>query len=110
MVADVCIGKLDGSTAALEARLAGVPTVLIDTEGFRSHPFYRWGRDRVVFENWKSLRAAIQRYRFAPEAYPGFGDWSPGLDGLDPFKDGHAGLRIGLYIAWVYEALKKGMT
>ena len=39
MVADVCIGKLDGATAALEARLAGVPTVLIDAEGFRSHPF-----------------------------------------------------------------------
>ena len=56
------------------------------------------------------MRAAIQRYRFAPEAYPGFGDWSPGLVGLDPFQDGHAGLRIGLYIAWVYEALKKGMT
>jgi len=107
MVADVCIGKLDGSTAALEARLAGLPTVLVDAEGFRSHHFYRWGRDRVVFEDWDSLRESVERYRLAPEAYPEFGDWSPGINSLDPFRDGQGSLRIGLYIGWIYEALKK---
>lgn len=109
MVADVCIGKLDGGTAALEARLAGVPTVLIDTEGFGSHPFYKWGKKRVVFESWESLRKVVERYRLTPQEYPEFGDWSPALDELDPYRDGQASLRMGLFISWIYEALKQGM-
>ena len=109
LAADVCIGKLDGSTAAFEASLAGVPSVLIDTEGFRSHPFYAWGKDRVVFEDWKSLRKAVERYRRMPEGYPEFGDWSPALDDLDPYRDEQASLRMGLFISWVYEAVKQGM-
>lgn len=110
MVADVCVGKLDGATAALEARLAGVPTVLIDAEGFRAHPFYTWGKNRVVFDSWDSLRSTIERYRCEPELCPEFGDWSPGIGELDPFRDGGASLRMGLYIAWVYDALKKGAS
>ena|GEM_PF-1267056 len=110
LMADVCIGKLFGGTATLEARLAGVPTVLIDTERFRSHPFYTWGCGRVIFTDWESLRAAVEQYRAAPEAYPEFGDWSPGLNELDPFQDGQASLRMGLYISWAYEALKEGAS
>lgn len=110
LIADVCIGMLSGTTAALEARLAGVPTVLIDNEGFRSHPFHTWGDGRVVFNSWESLRTAVEQYRAAPEAHSDFGDWSPGLNDLDPFQDGQAGLRMGLYIRWVYEALKQGAS
>lgn len=110
LMADVCIGKLSGSTATLEACLAGVPTVLIDIDGFRSHPFHAWGRGWVVFDDWESLRVAVERYRTAPEAHPEFGDWSPGLSDLDPFRDGQASLRMGLHVRWVYEALKQGAS
>ena len=110
LMADVCIGKLAASTAALEARLAGCPTVLVDVEGFRNHPFYGWGRGRVVFEEWESLRVAVERYRSRPAAYPEFGDWSPALNDLDPFQDGQASMRMGLYLSWVYEALKEGAS
>ena len=110
LMADVCIGVLGGTTAALEARLAGVPTVMIDSEGFRSHPFHAWGHGRVVFDNWESLRAALEQYRAAPEAHPDFGDWSPGINDFDPFQDGQASLRMGLYIQWIYEALKNGAS
>jgi hypothetical protein len=110
LMADVCIGKLLGSTAAFEACLAGVPTVLIDTEGFRSHPFHAWGRGRVVFDDWESLRVAIEQYCAAPAAHPEFGDWLPGLNELDPFRDGQASLRMGLYIHWIFEALKRGVS
>ena len=110
LMADVCIGTLGGTTAALEARLAGLPTVMVDTQGFRTHPFYAWGRGRVVFEDWVSLRAAIEQYRAAPEANPDLGNWSPGINDFDPFQDGQASLRMGHYIQWIYEALKKGAS
>jgi hypothetical protein len=110
LMSDVCIGKLDGSTAAFEARLTGVPTILIDNEGFRSHPFYAWGRSQLIFNNWNSLRAGVEKYRCAPQADQGFGDWSPGLRDLDPFQDGQASLRMGFHIGWIYEALKHGAS
>ena len=110
LMADVCIGTLGGTTAALEARLAGLPTVMVDTQGFRTHPFYAWGRDRVVFDDWESLRAAIEQYRAAPEANPDFGNWSPAINDFDPFQDGQASLRMGHYIQWIYEALKQGAS
>ena len=75
-----------------------------------SHPFHGWGRGRVVFDDWESLRVAVGRYRATPEAHPEFGDWSPGLNDLDPFRDGKASLRMGFYIRRVYEALKEGVS
>ena len=110
LMADVCIGKLAGSTAACEARLAGKPTVLLDADGFRCHPLHAWGRGRVIFEDWDSLRRATERYRMAAENHPEFGDWTPVLDKLDPFQDGQAGTRIGLCVGWIAEALKRGAS
>jgi len=110
LAADVCFGKLLGSTAALEAHLAGVPTVLIDLEALHSHPFYCWGKNRVIFESWDALRAAVDQYRNVPKAHPEFGDWSPGLKDLDPFQDGEGSLRIGLTIQWLYQELKRGAS
>lgn len=109
LVGDVCIGHLVGASAAFEARLAGVPTVLIDALGLTNHPFYKWGRSGVIFDNWESLRTAVEKYKVEPKAHPEFGDWSSGVKELDPFQDGQAGLRMGLYIQWVYEALKQGV-
>ncbi len=108
-MADLCIGMLTGTTAAFEAQLAGVPAVLIDVDGYYSHPFYAWGRGTTVFDSWESLRNAVERYRIDPESYSKFGDWTPGLDGLDPYRDGQAGVRMGSYIHWVYKELKRGM-
>lgn len=110
LMADVCIGKLLGSTAALEARLAGVPTLLLNIESLSIQPFDTWGRGQVIFDDWESLRVAVERYRIAPQAHPEFGDWSPLLDDFDSFRDGQASLRMGLYIRWVYEALKQGAS
>ncbi|NQU64103.1 MAG: hypothetical protein HQ517_07455, partial [SAR324 cluster bacterium] len=50
------------------------------------------------------------QYRADPEACSGFGDWTPGLDGLDSYRDGQASLRMGSYIRWVYEAIKQGIS
>ncbi len=110
LISDLCLGWITGSTAAIEARLAGVPTVLIDPVGFHSHPFYSWGRGRIIFEGWESLRLAVEKFRDAPSSHPEFGDWTPGLHELDPFRDGQASVRLGLYTGWVYDALKQGAS
>ena len=110
LMADLCIGKLIGITAALEARLIGVPSILVDMEGFKSHSFYEWGRDKVVFDNWESLREAVESYRFQPALFSELGDWSPVLTEYDAFQDGQAGLRLGYFIRWVYESLKQGKS
>ena len=106
LAADVCIGK--PGTAALESRLAGVRSLMLDIEGFRDDLYHSWGRGHVVFDDWPSLRDAVERFRAYPEAYPEFGDWSAGIEELDPFRDGNASRRIGLYIKLVYDSLNHG--
>lgn len=106
MISDVCVGKLCGSSAAVEARLAGVPTFLIDVEGVHNHPFYTWGRNGVIHRSWESFREVVKKYRSMPNRCQKFGDWANVLEDLDPFQDGHASLRMGLFLEWVYDGLK----
>ena len=40
---------------------------------------------------------------------PGFGDWSPMLEELDPFRDGRAAERMGTYLHWLIEGYKAGL-
>lgn len=64
----------------------------------------------MVFDDWPTLRSALEQFRAIPAAHPEFGDWTPALDDLDPFRDGQATRRLGAYIGWVYEALKDGAS
>lgn len=105
---DLAIGKLGGTTAALEAYLAGCPALLVDSDAFRAHPIYTWGRGRVLFEDWPSVRAVVEQFRAAPEEHRSVGDWSPGIDTYDPYRDSQAGLRVGLFIQWLHESLLAG--
>ncbi|HAZ07893.1 MAG TPA: hypothetical protein DCZ01_05060 [Elusimicrobia bacterium] len=109
MAADIAIhGHISAGTAGMEAALAGVPTLLIDPEGFLDSPFYRLGEGRVVFKDWGSLWEALQRHWDTPSGTEGFGDWSPLLDEFDPFRDGRAAERIGEFLDSVLQHLKDG--
>ena len=108
LAADVCVGLLSAPTAAFEARLAGIPTLLIDTHLEPDHPILAWGRGRVVFDDWPSIRAGVEQYRTSPESHAEFGDWRPGIGDFDPFQDGQGTLRMGQFIRWVYDAKKLG--
>jgi hypothetical protein len=108
--ADVAIGILHGVTAAAESALAGTPTLLIDRFYIRQHPYYQWGRDKVVFDDWDRLFSVLTSYRRDRNSVPGFGDWTPVLDQLDPFRDGRAAERIGKYIEWLTEGMDIGLT
>lgn len=108
LAADVAIhGHLCAGTAAIESALAGVPTLLMDREGWSISPLYRLGEGNVVFKEWPALWQACQDQWFGAPI-PRFGDWSPILDELDPFRDGRAAERMGTYLNWLMEGFKAG--
>jgi hypothetical protein len=105
LAADVMIhGHLCAATAGFEAALAGVPTLLMDREGWPASPLYRLGVGRVGFTDWPSLwRACLER---RAGGRPDLGDWSPMLPELDPFRDGRAAERMGTYLHWLLEGYR----
>jgi hypothetical protein len=108
MIADIAIGDLVGTTAALESYLSGAPSILVDAMGMKMHPYYEWGRDSVVFETWADAFKSIAEYRVDPSAMPDFGNWGPIADKFDPFRDGRAGYRMGTYIESLLQNLREG--
>jgi hypothetical protein len=110
LAADIAVSKIMGATAALEARLAGTPTLLVDTEGFTDHPLYKLGRGAVVFEDWATLREAIEAKRADPAAEASVGEWGATLSDLDPFHDGRAAERMRDHLVAVCAALERGAS
>ena len=99
---------LASGTAGMEAALAGVPTLLMDIEGWHVSPLSQLGEGRVVFKDWASVWDACKDHFFREGGIPGFGDWSPQLDQMDPFRDGQAAKRMGKYLEWLLEGFKVG--
>jgi hypothetical protein len=111
LVADIAVhGHFFAATAGLEAALAGVPTLLVDREGWPNHPLYGLGAGQVVFRDWNDLWTAVGAHRHSRGGLPGFGDWSTMLDQLDPFRDGRASERMGQYLQWLLNGLKQGLN
>lgn len=109
--ADLAVhGSLVAATAACEAALAGVPTVFLDEDGWITSPLHRLGVGRVVFNDWNTLWRAWRESRAHPEAVPGFADWSPILEELDPFRDGRAAERAGTFLKWLMEGFAAGRS
>ncbi|HEY2922164.1 MAG TPA: hypothetical protein VGK77_24550 [Candidatus Binatia bacterium] len=108
--ADLAIhGHLCAATAGLESALAGTPTLLLDREGWHVSPLYELGVGKVAFTDWPSLWNRVLEHWNTPKGIPNFGDWSPMLDVLDPFRDGCAAERMGTYIQWLIEGFKNGL-
>lgn len=108
LIADLAVGELVGTTAALEAYLVGTPTILVDALGMKSHPYYSWGAGTVVFTDWTEALAAITRYDEDSAAVAGLGDWAPIVESLDPYRDGQAGRRMGEYMASLLRGIQDG--
>jgi hypothetical protein len=103
LAADVAVhGNLYAATAAFEAALAGVPTLMMDREGWSVSPLYALGVGRVVFTEWDTLWQACRVRE------PGLGDWSDHLTKMDPFRDGMGAERIGTYLNWLLVGLQRG--
>ena len=107
---DVCIhGHLSGGTAALECALEGIPTLLIDREGAKGSKLYELPKGKVIFQDWPSAIDALMEHFNSPNGVKGFGDWSPIINELDPFRDGMAAYRMGSYLKWLIDGYDNGL-
>lgn len=110
LAADLCIGKLNAGTAAFEARLVGIRSIMVDVDALRDHPLRSWGEGRVVFDGWEAARAAVDAYRRDPGAHAELGDWSPGMGEIDPFGDGRSVERMRGYVRDLLRGLRDGLS
>ena len=94
LVADLCISQKFGATAALEAALAGVRTVLINKFGAKTPWDQLYSSAEIEFESIESLMAAISEFRAGTKEINSLGDWSSILNEFDPFRDGKASMRL----------------
>ena len=66
-------------------------------------------KNKVIFKNWEDTIDALMEHLQTPNGIPGFGDWSPIINDLDPFRDGKAAQRIGNYLNWLIQGFEKGL-
>lgn len=102
--------RVSSGTAGMEAALAGIPTLLLDREGWKDCFLYQLGVGRVVFPDWQMLWEGLERHRQDGQSVPGFGDWTPVLEDIDPFRDGQAARRMGTYLQWLLKGFAEGKT
>ena len=94
LVADLCIGHKFGATAALEAAVAGVRTVLLDTYGTETLWDTVYAKADIEYETMESIMDAIISYRAGSIAHQTIGDWTPILHHFDSYRDGNAANRL----------------
>ena len=108
--ADVAVHDgITSPTAGMESAFCGVPTLLLDREGWPVSNLYRLGVGSVVFQDWETLWDGYNSYIKSRKKITGFGDWTPLLAELDPFRDGRAAERMGKYLKWLLDGLKAGI-
>ncbi len=107
--ADISVG-VGISSAVIEAAIAGGRSVHCDIAGHGFHPYYKWGRDKLIFDDMDKLITALNEYRDSGKGSSDIGDWSSYLDRIDPYRDGRAGERVGNYIKSALGALEDGGT
>ena len=108
LASDIAISRYTyGGTAGFESALSGTPTLSLNQEGWPYSKLHELGEDRVVFNNWNDLWYACKNYFDHNCKINGFGDWSPILNELDPFRDGKAAERIGTYLNWLLNGFKE---
>jgi len=107
--ADVCIhGHLYAGSAALESAFMGIPTLLVDREGFPYSKLYELQEHKVIFKNWPDTIEALLEHFQSPGGIPGFGDWSSIIDEFDPFRDGKGAYRMGTFLHWLMNGFESG--
>jgi hypothetical protein len=114
IVSDFSVGYLSYS-AIVTCALKGARVLYLDydkiDEPQKSYcTLHSLGPDRCVFNDFDSMKCAIQKYMENPRANPTLGDVTSVLDDFDPFRDGKAGDRISEYTSWYLEGLDNGLS
>lgn len=108
LASDISVG-IGISSAVIESAIAGCRSIHCDLTHLRSHEFYQWGYERIIFNDLDHLITAMKRHKSDRRSCPELGDWTPFLDRLDPFRDGRAGERMGTYLRWCLEGFDDGL-
>lgn len=94
LVADICISHKFGATAALEAAMAGVRTVMVDRYGSKTQWDAIYAKANIQYQGMAEVMQAISRYRSGIDSDQPLGDWSLILHHFDPYRDGGAAGRL----------------
>ena len=94
LVADLCIGHKFGATAALEAAISGVRTILLDVYGTKTLWDDIYVKADIQYTSMGALMASLVRYRAGSTAEQALGDWSPILHFFDPYRDEKSACRL----------------
>lgn len=94
LASDLCIGHKYGATAALEAAVAGVRSVMLDSCGAISLWDEIYAQADIEYDTMDSLMEEIGRFRRGEAGHQALGDWSAILHHFDPYRDGRAVLRL----------------
>lgn len=92
MAADLTIGHAIGSTASLEAALAGSRSVMLNPYMMRDANHTKYGEADILLPSLPAALDAIDAYRQGRR--PALGDWTSIIDHFDPFRDGRAAHRL----------------
>ena len=99
---------IEVGTAGVEAALTGTPTLMLDRSRDSKSQFYKLGEGKVVFNDLQTLWKRLQEH-WLHEPINGFGDWSPIMDDIDPFRDGKAAERLPTFLHWLDEGFSNGL-
>lgn len=94
LMADICIGHKFGATAALEAAIAGVRTILIDDYGCRTLWDDVYDKANIEYSGIDEAMLAVKNFRLDCNRNDSLGDWSEILHHFDSYRDGRAASRL----------------
>jgi hypothetical protein len=94
LVADLCISQKFGATAALEAAMAGVRTLLINKHGAKTLWDHLYSEVEIELESIECVMKKVSELRLLKDNKSPLGDWSQILHEFDPFRDGKATIRL----------------
>ena len=106
--ADLSVG-IGISTALTEAVVAGHKGVHCDLTRMYEHPFYKWGYQKVVFDDLGMMMDSIKRFKENSSLEPCLGDFKDHMDEIDPFDDGDGHRRIGAYLRSLMKSFEGGL-
>ena len=109
LCSDLCIhGHLYAGTAALESASTGVPTILIDTEGYPENKLHELEKNKVIFYSWPEVIEAINENINCLNYDSNFGNWSNILSKVDLFGDNNGASRLGSYLYSLMKEYEQG--
>ena len=91
---DIAIGQTLGSTATLEAAMAGVRAVLVDSSRTTSDNDSLFQQVNILYPSLPQAIDAILDFRDVVPGSQDLGDWTPIISHFDPFRDGQSARRM----------------